>query len=1070
MTAHRLKRAAWLIVAAMVVLSSRQTVCAQTGRGEVPGIEYWVARGTYYDGDYVSARKQFQDAAKSALIGVDGRWVDSACYHTMIGECYYELGDLTQALDQYSSALKMFLAYQNWMLQVEFPQGLDPSQPSVPISWGTPTRTTRFAKYPPRYSLMQGVWAPGKLEGRSVLAEQKYAIPIRAAEIARCTALAIRRRREIMGPTCERDRLTDQVLTACMRRPAPPNNWSQCWASVQLGLAQSAAGKDTQALSELAKGLQAGGTYDHVLTSLALLEMADINFKQGKYETAGTLYLEATYTAAQFDQYDDMEDGFRGAQLCWLLSGKNAAFQPLSAATTWAGKQEIRKLEVALRLLAAENLTFLGDNAGAASLLLSANKAMLRKEMQLAEPGARWNFEMARVAFANGNLSDGAQHLGTAMKFQQGASRWLFQIGLADAMVTSGAVTEREADLLYTELLRDPEAKDWSTDPLESLTVACTSYAIALEHWFNIALSRKEPEKAMEIADRLRRHRFYSTLPLGGRLLALRWILEAPKDALDAKAQLQRQDLLLKYPRYAEISLQAAGVKERLDKLPLLPDNDSARKEQVDLLGQLGRLSATQEVMLRNIALRREPSDYVFPPNLAVKDLQKQLPDRTLVLSYINIGGKLYGFALGKEKYASFTVDTTPRLRNELAAIFKTWGHLDKNQTVDARDLQNVAWRQNARRLLKSLTNNMKDESWANFDEVIVVPDSVLWYLPFEALPLGDEQDAPLMISRVRVRCVPTLALAAPDPAPKTAFDRTAVVAGKLFPRDDLALAAAEYGKISAAIPGAARLMSNLPAVSSLFASQFDQLIVYHDLDETAKGPYDWAPCPVDKTKAASVLAEWFALPWEGPRQVILPGFHTPAEAAFRKGGGGDELFLTSCAFLASGSKTVLLSRWRTAGQTSYDLAREFALESPFTSASSAWQRSVQLAMHNPLDPTHQPRLQPSNELDGMTTSHPFFWSGYLLVDTGAEPKSDKPAKPEAKKPDAEKKPDIEKKPEPEKKVEAEKKPEPEKKPDKPPAKLDEEDGKLPPDLEALRKAPPRSETPAPLKPRKAGR
>jgi CHAT domain-containing protein len=1045
--------------AALCVLFTDKPAAAQLGRGEIPNTEYWLARSLYYNGDFSSAGKGYREAARGAVLTPHGRWVDSICFHTMLGECFYEMGDLTQALDQYSAALKLFLAHQNWMLSVEFPPAVDPAAPPAPITWGTPTRPIRLGKFPPRYPLLRDTISIVTSEGGGASAVTgKEAIPVRAHEIARCTALAIKRRREIMGSVCQRDRLTDQVLTALMRRPAPPNSWSHCWVSVQLGLAYSAAGKQTEAMSELAKGVTAGGTYDHILTSLALLEMADIYFSQGKYDLAGTHYLEATYSAAMHDQYDDMEAGFRGAQLCWLVTGQKTPFLPLAPATAWANKKDVRKLEVALRLLAAENLTLIGDTAGAATLLATAQKAMLRREMQLGRPGARWQFEMARVQFANGAMGDGVASLATAMKFQQASSKWLFQIGLAHTMTVGRVLTEREADILYTELLREPTAADWAIDPLESLTVVSTSYPAALESWFGVALARKEPEKAMEIADRLRRHRFYSTLPLGGRLLALRWVLEAPKDLLDDKAQLQRQDLLVKYPAYADLSTQAAAVKAQLAEFPLLPTDDAEKKKQADLLRELGKISTLQEVALRNIALRRDPSDFVFPPPLNVKQLQSEISDRTLVLSYINIGGQLFGFAVGKERYASFPVETVPRLKSELTTILKAWGNLEKNQTVSAKELQNTEWKEPARRLLKTLTNNMKDENWAMYDELIVVPDSVLWYVPFESFPLGDGPDAPLLISRTRVRYVPTMSLARPDRQPKTPLDRTAVVAGKLFPRDDVAIAAGEYDKITAHLPHAARLMNNLPVASSLFASQLDQLIVYHDLDESAKGPYDWSPLPVDKTKAGSAIGEWFSLPWESPRQVILPGFHTPAEASFRRGGAGDELFLTACAFLASGSKTVLLSRWRTGGQTSYDLMREFALESPYSSASAAWQRSVQLAMHAPLDPQFEPRLQTSDDLDGATAAHPFFWSGYLLIDTGAVVPEDKPAReaapppklaeePAADKPDADEPGDMK---DGEKTRTAE---------------LDEEDGKLPPELEALRGAPPDKVPPGPMPP-----
>jgi CHAT domain-containing protein len=88
---------------------------------------------------------------------------------------------------------------------------------------------------------------------------------------------------------------------------------------------------------------------------------------------------------------------------------------------------------------------------------------------------------------------------------------------------------------------------------------------------------------------------------------------------------------------------------------------------------------------------------------------------------------------------------------------------------------------------------------------------------------------------------------------------------------------------------------------------------------------------------------------------------------------------------MASGTRTVLISRWRTAGQSSYDLTREFTQELPHTTAANAWQRAVQLVSTGPLDLTREPRVRATAD-EMLTAEHPFFWSGYLLVDTGDEP------------------------------------------------------------------------------------
>src|SRR5262245_16673770 len=68
------------------------------GTRMIPNPEYFSAFQTYYSGDYRSAIAAFQDAAKGGVRSTDGRWVDSICYHCMIGECYYQLGDLAQSL------------------------------------------------------------------------------------------------------------------------------------------------------------------------------------------------------------------------------------------------------------------------------------------------------------------------------------------------------------------------------------------------------------------------------------------------------------------------------------------------------------------------------------------------------------------------------------------------------------------------------------------------------------------------------------------------------------------------------------------------------------------------------------------------------------------------------------------------------------------------------------------------------------------------------------------------------------------------------------------------------------
>ena len=76
-----------------------------------------------------------------------------------------------------------------------------------------------------------------------------------------------------------------------------------------------------------------------------------------------------------------------------------------------------------------------------------------------------------------------------ALNYQRKASPGLFQIALADAMFTSGGVTERLADLLYANVLREPRPRDWQLDPLEVIAIQSTPHALPMEHWFELALA-----------------------------------------------------------------------------------------------------------------------------------------------------------------------------------------------------------------------------------------------------------------------------------------------------------------------------------------------------------------------------------------------------------------------------------------------------------------------------------------------------------------------------------------------------------------------------------------------------
>lgn len=955
-------------------------------RRPVPNDDYFEAFVPFYTGDYRAALQAFQSAAKGGIRSADGRWIDSICFHTMIGECFYNMGDLTQALDHYNSALKIFLAYPDWMVRVNFPPGLDAQTGASknPVTWGATTRRVTLGRFEKTYLALQG-----RLDNQAVLQQggvmanaQLY--PLHVTEIVRCTILALRRRAELLGPVCQHDPMTPLLVSTCGRKMTTPGHWSESWFDLLSGMAQLGSGKVAQATSDLERGMLIAGQFEHPFSCAALYELGRVALHNGQFDMALNFFMESTYSAAAYNQWDVLEEAFRGALVAHLASGRREGFTPLVAGAAWATRVSI-PLRASLLVLVAENLSHLGQGPQAMAVLDDARRELGRHDMADGAVGARFQYELAKVCFQTGNMAGGTKALATAMAFQKGGgSRRILQTILADALAVSGAVTDRSADLLYRETLREPTAQDWALQPMESIATMITPQLGPLEHWFELSIARNEPERAAEIADQVKRHRFFSTLPLGGRMLALRWILAAPRELLTEQALLQRQDLLAKYPALAQVARQSSVIRDEIARRPPLPESDDEAKSLAERYEALQKLSISEELALHEIALRRDASDLVFPPPLQMKELRKRLAKDQVVLAFFNTSKYLCAFLIGNERFEQWQVDKPPKIRADIAELLKQWGLTDRNKPVEIKDLQGTDWAAN--RIMPQLMKNLKSPDWSHVREMILVPDGALWYCPFEALALGDDESKQPLIQRFRLRYVPTIGLAVGDPRFAKRDTKTAIVTGRMYPKDDLQLTRDASETIATALPGVVRLPSKLPGPSSLIGKFFDRFVVLHDFDDADKMPYDWSLGQVDKGKPGSALSSWFVLPWGGPAQVVLPGFHTPAEASLKKGGSGDEIFLALCGMMSTGTRTVLLSRWRVAGQSTFDLVKEFVQELPHLPATEAWQRSVDLLSNADLAVDREPRLR-SPDGSSLKAQHPFFWAGYMLVDTGVDPR-----------------------------------------------------------------------------------
>lgn len=993
------------------LLITLPSIClAQRDFGEshvVPTPAYFAAMGTYfYQGEYKQALEMFEQESRGAIKTPQSRWIDSICYYTMMGECYYHMGQLDKALEHYTAALRLYVNFYDWMVRVQFPPTIRPSASAVQIPWGPSTRRAALGQYPTKMLIGQGRINNNDVIRRGGVVQQAVLFPMYPQEIVRCTMLAIRRRTELLGPLCQYDPLTDELAAALSNNPGLPNHWSQAWVDVEAGLALIANGKLTEAQTLLTRGLVAAGQFDHPFTSTALLELGRLALLRGDHEEALRYFHEASIAAVYYPDFGVVEEAFRFGAMAHLAANRRGVYAPLAPAAAWSKTKDLRQLRVSLLLSQAENLIVLGQAGQASALLDEAQVAMGRRDMAAGRMGARWNYLRATALFAQRRTGPGEEALTAAMNYMRQGSLWLFQIFQVDRCFAAGQITPRgpittrTAMEIYGELLRDPQPVDWITRPMEALAALTHPHPESWEHWFLIALERKDHETALEIADRARRHRFFSSLAYGGRLDSLRWVLEAPEQALPREALLQRQNLLAQYPAYAALSREAQKLRAAVDALPLVPPDQGALQSQRDALTQWGSVCAQQEAVLREMAVRRDAVDLVFPPLRPIKEVRAALPEGHVLMAFFQAGGELYGFLLNRERYSYWRIKSTASLTKRITGMLRAMGHHEGNRELSLKEVTDTSWKQAARQVLDELLEGSEADFTTSFPEMVIVPDGVLWYVPFEALQVSVSGQMRPLIARFRIRYLPTVGLAVPERVPPAASAPTVVVLGRLHPRDDVAVAQNVFQELSKVIPRCVALGAPpLPGPTALYGARIRRLIVWDDLAPPEQAVYGWAPIALERSKPGNLLGEWFALPWGGPEVIVLPGFHTAAENSLKRANAaspGAEIFLNVCGLMATGAKTLLISRWRTGGQTTLELVREFAQELPHTSASDAWQRAVLVVADSRVDPAAEPRIQRTTDENLPKATHPFFWAGYMLVDRGVAPEPpDDQAKPD---------------------------------------------------------------------------
>ena len=998
----RRRRAVALAALGALALLSASTASAQRQRGDgfrdtIPSQAYYVGIESLYRGRYRDAQRIFNRALTGGIktLGPDGpiRWVDSICYHAMLGETFYQWGQPAEALEQFNYACNLFLQYPRWMLRVEFnaPPRPDAGLLRIAVPWGASQRQSTPGDFPPTFGVGQGRLDNSPQVQRGGVVMQPQIWPMNVIEVVRCTALAIRRRNEILGPLGPHDPISKSLVLALARGGAPPNHWSGAWVDIQRGLAHAGVGEIEQALNFLNRGTLVAGQFDHPLTGVALLEQGRLAIAAGNADAASNLLAEASFSAYLYEDPGVIDDAFRWAEFNRVSSAKPGINTALEPALAWARRERFDHIACRLQLALAEELMAAEDwktataaLTGGMSALGDARNGILGNLAAFLE--AKLEYQQAR--------STAPAKLESALEGQAAISLHNFQINLANEMFDSQTLPSRSAAPLYEVLLADPTPADSLARPLESMAVMKTPHDDAFARWLLAALERRNLNAAMEVTDRAKRRRFHYALPWGGRLDAVRYLLLSPENALTPAQAEQRRDLMQRDPDFAETVAAAEKLHDQIQTAWVAAPEDDQKKQLARLWDDYTSAVQNQEVDLGRLALSRLPAGLAFPPMMMAAELQSQLAPGQAVLIYHDSPAGLLGFLISPQASSHWNCGPSNRLAGLVANFLRALGNYDANREMTADQLVSDDWHKPSEQLALALLDG-SGLSPAAITELVVIPDGLAWYVPFEALRVESENRTEPLTAFCKVRYAPTVGLAFHAPDAWRRVQRTGLAVGEMAPGDKPELRLEKTAALQAALE--APTVLDMPAVAPtpMLASLLDSLVVLADVDAETPDPLAWAPLPLDRAEQHGALRNWLMLPGTGPPRVLLPGMHTVAErggkAPRRRGAAaanlpGNELFYASCGLMSAGAETVLLSRWRVGGQSTLDLVREFVQELPHTSAADAWQRSVQLLRESPIDATGELRVKPGKKPVELTGNHPFFWAGYLVVDTGWRP------------------------------------------------------------------------------------
>lgn len=951
---------------------------------ELPRLEYYVARDLYDAGNIGEATEGFRVSINRGHQVNGQRWIDAVPPMVMLGECYYQEGAIAEALQQYDAALNICLAFSNWPDAIRSPENLSEVGESKGVTWAKLSRPANLMRVP---SSLQVAVDPaqarfnadgGLIPGGSAI--MRVDVP----EVMRCLAVALLRRAHLLGPLAPYSPMSQQAMLLFSRVPGHKAAWMQTgWKGLH-GLAMLAQADDAQAMTSLSAGMSIEGRTDYFLTPACLIGLASIQFRQSKDAAAITHLGDASLRAAQLEQADMLAESLSALGQMACANRRSDLLPILQSATAWSRGYAV--LPFLSGSVAVSELAVIAGNAtvheNAATQMLAVLRGQGANEIvALPRLQAQLGYALSRAAAA-GNMPPMAEgHLEKSMSMLRGSKATgeavprVFQTQLAIELANRKQLKEADAEVVFQALLSEPTAEQWRRWPLDCLVSISTNHLSACEKSLELAVGRGASAEAVERMGTHQLQRFHMVLPMGGRLLAARNWMQLDKASWPAEMAPQLDGFLKSNPAARTLPLAMRESLELLSRDPMVVDDKSISPESKKRFGELSKHSEAAEAALINLALQRLPIARDWPAPATLTDVQAALQADDVLLAFVHTPTKVFATVITKAEQQVWMVPDSPALDAKLALLLTQIG-LGAAPNLDLGP--NVPWRTTAKELSKLLLPEPARQLVAAGNRVIVIPSGNLWYMPFDLLPIESNGTAP-MLAKHPVCYLPTLAHCRQLGGPAPTVRSTVGLFNGFFVRDrptNLGLCN-QLGKELKQSLRMDLLQKSTLASPSWLRMRADQLWVASELPMGAT-PWELKVLPLEPSRE-NALANWMQSPLRAPSRLFLPGMQSAATKVELK--GGQEIFIPACTFMAAGTKSVWMSRWKVGGRSAHTALERVMDEIQYESPSLAWQRAAIALWAEELPTSDEPILPTAKALPAtINGGHPILWSGYMML------------------------------------------------------------------------------------------